>query len=378
VRIVVCDSDCACCRSARATFVNSSRGCCGSGYGGPEYGGPEYGGPQYGGPQYGGPQYGGPQYGGPQYGGPEYGGPEYGGPEYGGPEYGGPEYGGPQNRIPPTGWHADPPDPRDHRHEIEASRRTLPTDVDLRDLVDVPVYQQGRFRSCTANALAAAIRYLDLDGAEALRPSRMFLYWNERLEEHDETCNSTVAIRSSLRVLNRLGVCEEKLWPYLPETLCRRPPAWVYDYTRLQGRVAYARVPRPGEHPDNLQVTEVQYTLAERKQPVIFGFSVLEGFVKARRDRGRVPAPATDERVLFGHAAVAVGYRTGDDGPEFICQNSWGRRWGDDGFFYLPAAYFASRYITSDVWSLWRARRGRPGTEAAGGSDSTSASEAET
>ncbi len=346
--------------------------CCAGGCGGPEYGGPEYGGPEYGGPEYGGPEYGGPEYGGPEYGGPEYGGPEYGGPEYGGPEYGGPEYGGRQAALRPTGWHPDVPDPRDHRYALDAEDHDLPASFDLRDTTDrradVPVYHQGRYQSCTSHALAAALQYLDTGLPSDFRPSRMFLYWNERVEEGDTVCNSTVGIRSSLRVANRFGVCDESLWPYRASTMCSEPPQAVYERTRLRRRIGYARVPRPGTHPDNLGVAGIQHTLAVRQQPVLFGFSVLEGFLEAGRNGGRAPQPRDSERVLFGHAALAVGYAEGADGPEFICQNSWGIRWGQDGFFHLPAAYFASRRLSADVWTVWRRqpRQGTNQTSAAG------------
>jgi C1A family cysteine protease len=46
------------------------------------------------------------------------------------------------------------------------------------------------------------------------------------------------------------------------------------------------------------------------------------------------------------HAVLAVGY---DDKTELLkFQNSWGERWGQGGYGYLPYRYFETRLL--DAW----------------------------
>src|ERR1700756_4158764 len=78
------------------------------------------------------------------------------------------------------GWQPDLPDHRDLpygalRLGLEAPA-TLPPSVDLRAHCP-PVYDQGQMDSCTANALAAAFRFLEIkSGSNKLNPSRLFIY----------------------------------------------------------------------------------------------------------------------------------------------------------------------------------------------------------
>ncbi len=46
--------------------------------------------------------------------------------------------------------------------------------------------------------------------------------------------------------------------------------------------------------------------------------------------------PKSAERVVGGHAVVAVGYT--DPKMRFIVSNSWGPDWGMQGYFTIPYA----------------------------------------
>ena len=72
--------------------------------------------------------------------------------------------------------------------------------------------------------------------------------------------------------------------------------------------------------------------------PFVFGFAVYESFEsKEVAQSGVVPMPKPGERVLGGHAVMAVGY---DDAQrDFIVRNSWGSGWGQDGYFLMPYHY---------------------------------------
>ena len=83
--------------------------------------------------------------------------------------------------------------------------------------------------------------------------------------------------------------------------------------------------------------------------PFVFGFAVYESFLtKQVQKTGRVAMPKKKERVIGGHAVLAVGYNQRE--KRFIVRNSWGQKWGISGYFTLPFAYFET--LAADFWTI--------------------------
>ena len=83
------------------------------------------------------------------------------------------------------GWVRDLPDARDFLYAAPLIRfpRGLPAAVDLRPECP-PVYDQGQLGSCTGNGIAGAIEFDQRkQGAKEFTPSRLFIYYNERVME---------------------------------------------------------------------------------------------------------------------------------------------------------------------------------------------------
>ena len=85
--------------------------------------------------------------------------------------------------------------------------------------------------------------------------------------------------------------------------------------------------------------------------PFVFGFTVYESFESdAVAQSGHAPMPGPGEKVLGGHAVMAVGY---DDSQQwFIIRNSWGTEWGMEGYFTLPYDYLANDNLSDDFWTI--------------------------
>jgi C1A family cysteine protease len=62
--------------------------------------------------------------------------------------------------------------------------------------------------------------------------------------------------------------------------------------------------------------------------------------------------PKPGEKVLGGHAVMAVGYN--DKQKRFIIRNSWGTGWGKKGYFTMPYAYLDDRNLSDDFWTIRR------------------------
>lgn len=59
--------------------------------------------------------------------------------------------------------------------------------------------------------------------------------------------------------------------------------------------------------------------------------------------------PTKSDTVDGGHAVLGVGY---DDGKQLLkFRNSWGPSWGEQGYGYLPYAYFNSSLV-ADCWTI--------------------------
>ena len=242
------------------------------------------------------------------------------------------------------GWLPDLPDQRDYRYAAPPRiLAKLPPKADLRPGCP-PVYDQGQLGSCTANAIGAAHQFEQLrqDAGTAFAPSRLFIYYNERAIEHSVGTDSGAMIRDGIKSVVKLGVCPETLWPYQPTAFTRRPTAPCYRNALNHQVVSYQRLEQ--------KLDQMKGCLADG-YPFVFGFSVYESFeTPAVARTGTVPLPARTERLLGGHAVLAVGYD--DRLQRFIVRNSWSAKWGLKGYFLMPYAYLTTTGLASDFWTI--------------------------
>jgi len=106
--------------------------------------------------------------------------------------------------------------------------RKLPPKIDVRKNCP-PVYDQGSLGSCTANALAAAFQFEQKkQSIPNFIPSRLFIYYNERVLIHTEQSDSGAFIRDGIKTMNTDGVCNEKDWPYIIPQFTVKPPSPLY------------------------------------------------------------------------------------------------------------------------------------------------------
>src|SRR6202162_5358369 len=133
-------------------------------------------------------------------------------------------------RIGGYGWKPDLPDHRDFLFAAApAVAAALPTRVDLRPTCP-PVYDQGQLGSCTANAIAGALEFDQIKQSltDVFAPSRLFIYYNERVMENTVDEDAGAMIRDGIKSVSKQGAPHEKLWPYVIAKFRARPAAPAY------------------------------------------------------------------------------------------------------------------------------------------------------
>jgi len=241
------------------------------------------------------------------------------------------------------GWVPDRPDQRDHLYSAPLMElKTLPSSVDLRSHCP-SVYDQGQLGSCTANAIAAAIEFdLMKEKKHVFQPSRLFIYYNERVIEHTVDSDSGAMIRDGIKSVSKQGDAPEKEWPYDISKFTVKPSAHVYSDAKKHRAVQYQRVAQ--------SLTQMKGCLASG-YPFVIGFTVYESFESQEvAQTGVVPMPSPNEQTVGGHAVLVVAYD--DSQQRFMVRNSWGTGWGIQGYFTMPYAYLTQSDLSDDFWTI--------------------------
>ena len=243
------------------------------------------------------------------------------------------------------GWKRDLHDPRDLKYKVSAPEapRVLPVLVDLRPKCP-PVYDQLDLGSCTANALASAFQFEQMkQGMKGFMPSRLFIYYNERVMEGTVNEDAGAMIRDGIKSMVDLGVCSENMWGYNTENFRTKPCRGCYREAQKNQVIKYLRI---ADH----TLQGVKEALADG-YTVSFGITLYESFMTdAVAKSGMATVPLATEKPIGGHAIKAVGY---DDSKQcLIVKNSWGTEWGLKGYFYLPYWYITTPNAAADFWVI--------------------------
>jgi C1A family cysteine protease len=251
----------------------------------------------------------------------------------------------PTRKVAPTrtiqrfGWVPDLPDQRDFLYAAPSEyQQKLPKSVNLSKKCP-PVYDQGPLGSCTANAIAAAIEFKQ---KKKFVPSRLFIYYNERVMEGTVASDSGAQIRDGIKSVATLGAPPEKDWRYDIAKFRDTPPASAFRDAKSDLVTLYQRL---------IQDLNTMKGCLASGYPFVFGFTVYVSFEGEKVAKtGIVPMPASDEKMVGGHAVMAVGYD--DRTREFLVRNSWGTDWGLKGYFKMPYAYLTTAKLSTDFWTI--------------------------
>ncbi len=242
------------------------------------------------------------------------------------------------------GWVPDLPDQRDHLYAAAPMvLAKLPPKKDVRSGCP-PVYDQGQLGSCTANAISAAIQFdQKKQKTKIFMPSRLFIYYNERAIEGSVNSDSGAQIRDGIKSIANQGACPEAEWPYDINKFTDKPTPKCYKDASLCKAVGYQRLV-------SSNLNQLKGCIASG-YPFVFGFTVYESFESQEVAKsGELQMPGPSEKVMGGHAVLAVGYD--DSTQRFAVRNSWGKDWGIKGYFTMPYAYMTNPNLAEDFWTV--------------------------
>ena len=275
-----------------------------------------------------------------------------------------------ENQKPGMGWLPDYPDFRDYTIEEAYSLKSptglekvdiasLPSSVDLRKWCS-PIENQGQIGSCTANACAGVVEYFENRAfGRYLDASRLFLYKATRNFANLKG-DSGAFLRSTMGALVLFGVPPEDYWPYTDKVpdFDTEPSAFCYAFAANYKGIKYFRHDSTDLSKDAV-LESVKKALAAGI-PSMFGFTVYNSISQAAKS-GKIPFPCKQEKILGGHAIVAIGYNDSMTIKNSTCgietkgalliRNSWGNTWGDKGYGWLPYDYVLKEAAV-DFWSL--------------------------
>ena len=229
----------------------------------------------------------------------------------------------------------------DHRDKkyARSSRFFLPQSVDLRNQMPL-VVDQGQLGSCTANALAGYLGFLEMKEKGVSDPlSRLFIYWNERNLEGTVNQDAGAVIRDGIKTLAQFGVCIESIWQYDIALFTFKPTSGCYSDAYPRRISSYEAVNGLSDMLDALA----------NGFPVVFGISIFDSFESdSVAQSGIVPMPGQDETLLGGHCVLGCGFDLKNN--RILVRNSWGSQWAISGYFWLPFDYI--NRFSSDAWVI--------------------------
>jgi hypothetical protein len=234
----------------------------------------------------------------------------------------------------------DVPDARDVHYVPPVDTATLPESVDLRPLCPT-VYDQGNLGSCTANAIGAAIEYNQMQtGERSFVPSRLFIYFNERVLEGTIKQDAGAMIRNGIKTVVRLGAPPEDVWPYDESAAYTQPHPDAYAAAKLDLVTVYCRVG---------QTLPLMQACLMEGFPIVFRYTCYPS-MDHTWDDGVIPMPGPTEPEDGGHCMLIVGYSNAT--RTFLVRNSWGTQWGQQGYGTMPYDYILSPQWTTDLWTI--------------------------
>ena len=214
----------------------------------------------------------------------------------------------------------------------------LPAKVDLRQY-DPPIADQLQMSECTGEALSGFAGNVLARIGRYFSVSSLAIYYWEREIEGTTQQDSGATIADGMSVLTNRGCPPSALWPDKPANLYLMPSTMILTQAAKHRLLDAESVPQ--------DLISIKTALANWR-PVVIGISVYESFESdSMAKTGIATMPTANEQLMGGHAVTLVGYD--DTVARFLVRNSWGKDWGQNGYFWLPYDYILRPDLCDDL-----------------------------
>lgn len=267
------------------------------------------------------------------------------------------------------GWRRDAPDHRDFTMRHARVRRMLerlrssnqgrhPASVDWREYC-LPVQDQQDLGTSSAHACIGMFQYFERRATgQVITPSRLFLHANALRFSGCDGARGGACLRTTLKAAIKFGLPPERFWPYDPAALERVPDPYLYAFNAEYRDARYVRL--------DVATQSGGQNLETVKSLLAGGFACALGFgVPSSLTNGpEIPFPSRFDAIRTGQAVTAVGYdddlRIRSARGALLIRSSWGAKWGEEGYGWLPYRYVTD-HLAADVWTVLRGKWLRSG-----------------
>src|SRR3990167_5536241 len=225
----------------------------------------------------------------------------------------------------------DPEDNRDYRASITAPNSYYI--ITMKPFTKVK--HQGMIGSCVSHAFCSAYEIMmRMRGFNDIELSELFHYYIGRALAGSLPKDSGMYLRDGAKAFQKIGVSLEGFWPYDYRKYNEGPIKTAYNCAGFYKIKEYFR----------LNGTQNIKDIVGKYCPVVFSIPIYQNFIDFKDTKtGLLPKPVG--RRLGSHAMVIIGFN--DELQAFEVLNSWGTKWGQKGYCYLPYDY-----PIQDAWSF--------------------------
>ncbi|MGV9206088.1 MAG: C1 family peptidase [Promethearchaeia archaeon] len=232
----------------------------------------------------------------------------------------------------------DPPDPRDFQlSELQPEKVDLPEKFDLRG--EMAEISDQHYGSCTAHSATSVKEYWDSkEYGKPINLSEKFTYYNTKKESGLWDTEGDF-LRNAFKALQKYGVPLLEDYPDTKEDdwedyVTTEPPEEIYEKAKQYKARTYWSIDRT--------LNDFREAIYKNKCPIGTGMRWYSSYYKVGQD-GHLPLPKDNK--VGGHAISCVGWTHN----KLWFRNSWGKDWGNDGYFYIPFGEFNQHTF----WNAW-------------------------